>query len=195
MAVRKVDWNEENLRYLRNHYKYGKIEEVAEHFGVSKMYIMKAASKYKISSGRFLTDSQRNAFEKYSDRSNQFFEKRFGCSNLAIRKMRYNYQLGTILENCYESYTCAEVGRLVGKDKSTIAKCWTKAGLPYKFVGKYKMIKHNDLLEFMKNNPKKWDATKCDYYYFDGIEWFEEKRKADALKLRQERWGEFYEVT
>lgn len=195
MARKPSVWNEENIKWLEKNYKYGNIDACAKHFNVTRPYIMKVASKYGISSGRFLTEKQKKIMESKSNRSNQYFMKIFGRDNGAIRSMRSNYCVGTIIESNEDKLNCAEVGRIVGKDKSTIAKCWCKAGLEYEYVGKrYKMIRIDKLKKFMRENPKKWDATECEAWFFNKDKWFQEKLKADSLKKRQKRWGEYYEV-
>ena len=45
-------------------------------------------------------------------------------------------------------------------------------------------------VDFMLENPKRWDATKCDKYFFMKYDWFEEKRKADFEKMVGKKWGD-----
>lgn len=189
-----VVWTEERLNWLRKNYKCGNIDKCAEHFGISKNYMSAVACRYKISSGRYLTDKQKKIFEEHPYRSNQYFAKKFGFSEDAIKKMRYTYGIGTIKDSGIDMYTCSEISRIVGRNKDTISKCWCNSGLKYRYVGRYKMIKKKDLFDFMKKYPKKWNALDCEEWFFKNQKWFEEKRKQEDLEMRQHRWGKWYEV-
>ncbi len=183
-------WTEEKDAYLREHYSYKQIDSLAEHFGKTRQSIMKRASYLGLKSGRFLTEEQRLIIENNSNRSNQSLSAQLGKDELAIRKARYAYGT-TLIDGNFNRLTCAEIGRLVGKDKSTISKCWCgSGGLRSKVIGKrYRFVKITDLLKWMQEHPGKWDATKCDKYFFGKYDWFLEKRKEDFDKMVKNRWG------
>ena len=50
------------------------------------------------------------------------------------------------------------------------------------------MIRECDLLEFMENNPDRWNAWECEGWYFERYDWFEDENKKYWERLREERW-------
>lgn len=186
---KKHFWTEEKDAYLKEHYSYGNITEIAEQFGKTRQSIMTRASRIGLKSGRFLTEEQKSIIENYSNKSNQKLSAQLGKDELTIRKARKLYGC-TLIDGNFDRLTCAEIGRLVGKDKSTISKCWCgKGGLRSKVIGKrYRFVKITDLLKWMQEHPSKWDATKCDKYFFGKYDWFSEKRDKDFDRMIERRW-------
>lgn len=82
-----------------------------------------------------------------------------------------------------EKLTQSDVARLVGVDKGTIYKTWKKYGIHFTKNGPLRIISEKRLIEFMKNNPRLWRASRCDYYFFCQYDWFLEK-------LEKEKSGE-----
>ena len=56
---KKHFWTEEKDAYLKEHYSYGNITEIAEQFGKTRQSIMTRASRIGLKSGRFLTEEQK----------------------------------------------------------------------------------------------------------------------------------------
>lgn len=83
-----------------------------------------------------------------------------------------------------DKLTGAEIGRLVGMDKSNIYKTWEEKGLKMQTLGRYKMVSEKQLVKFMKEHPELWKASKCDYYYFGRYKWFKDRlqRERDGLE-------------
>lgn len=188
--IRPKFWTTEKDAYLKVHYSYRNITEIAEHFGKTRQSVMTRASRLGLKSGRFLTEEQKSIIENQSNKSNQKLSAQLGKDELTIRKARKLYGC-TLIDGNFDRLTCAEIGRLVGKDKSTISKCWCgKGGLRSKVIGKrYRFVKITDLIKWMQEHPSKWDATKCDNYFFGKYEWFRKKLKDDFDKMVERRWG------
>ena len=187
-------WTEEQDEYLRKHYRYENITECADHLGRTRQAIMARACKLSIPSGRFLNQTGID-FESEMGKSNKAIAAKYNLTDLQVRKIRYLNNYGTMLEQS-ERLTLAEIGRLVGKNKSTISKIWVKQlGLKASQYGKrYIMVTHEELFRFMKENPKRWKAAECETWFFEGQRWFDEVREKERRQAIKERWGKFYEV-
>ena len=187
-------WTEEQDEYLRKHYRYDTITECADRLGRTRQAIMARACKLSIPSGRFLNKTGID-FESEMGKSNKAIAAKYNLTDLQVRKIRYLNNYGTMLEQS-ERLTLAEIGRLVGKNKSTISKIWVKKlGLKARQYGKrYIMVTHEELFRFMKENPKRWKAAECETWFFEGQPWFDEKREQERRQAIKERWGKFYEV-
>ena len=74
-----------------------------------------------------------------------------------------------------ERWNMKQVAEAVGMDKSTIGRDWVKAGLKTVKRKNYRLVEEKELHRFMRANPDRWDATKCDYYLFYQFPWFLEK--------------------
>lgn len=195
--VRKYDlrkWTKEQDEYLRKHYRYDNITECAEHLGRTRQAIMARACKLKIPSGRFLNKIGID-FESEMSKSNKAIASKYNLTDLQVRKIRYLNNYGTMLEQS-ERLTLSEIGRLVGKNKSTISKIWVKQlGLNARKYGRrYVMVTVEELFRFMQENPKRWKASDCEDWFFADQEWFNERRERERKQAIQERWGKFYEV-
>lgn len=186
-------WTEERNAFLAEHYSMENIDMLAEHFGKSRQSIMARASRMKLNSGRYLTEYQRNLIEEHPEKSNQKLCELTGKNELSIRHARYNHSV-SLKDANFDKLTCAEIGRLVGKGRDTITKCWCRAKnterLKYKRIGRrYIFVDINDLLDYMQRHPEKWDATKCEKWFFENYQWFQEKRKIDMQKMIDKRWN------
>ena len=187
-------WTEEQDEYLRKHYRYENITECADHLGRTRQAIMARACKLNIPSGRFLNQTGID-FESEMGKSNKAIAAKYNLTDLQVRKIRYLNNYGTMLEQS-ERLTLAEIGRLVGKNKSTISKIWVrKLGLKARQYGKrYIMVTQEELFRFMQENPKRWKASECESWFFEGQPWFDERREQERRQAIKERWGKFYEV-
>ena len=95
----------------------------------------------------------------------------------------------------------AEVARMIGVDRGTISRTWVQHGLKTRKNGRFKMVTYENLADFMENNPKLWQASKCDYYFFCQYKWFmdrlaDERRGRGVIATQQTKkyWSE-YEIS
>lgn len=78
-----------------------------------------------------------------------------------------------------DKWTFAQIAEAVGLDNACIGKTWVKHGLKYVRRGYYCLVNEKDFLNFMKEHPERWNAAKCDYYFFYRFPWFMEKLEVD----------------
>lgn len=102
-------------------------------------------------------------------------------SESSVRCKRMRMEVPNFFEQT-DKLTGAEIGRLVGMDKSNIYRTWVEKGLKVQMVGRNKMVSEEQLVEFMKEHQELWKASKCDYYYFCRYKWFKDR-------LQRERNG------
>lgn len=178
----------EQVEIIHKYYPILTPQEVADMVGIKKVNLIAYAYRQGISNNRYWTEEEEEyLFEWYGKMTVAAIAKKLGKSYRAVLDKLQKTQHGNFVENS-EDLILAEVCRLVGRDKETIKKTWVKRGLAIRKKGKYSLIRERDLLEFMKNNPDRWDATKCEYWFFDRYEWFRKKRIQDRNKMCDERW-------
>ena len=178
----------EQVEIIHKYYPILTPQEVADMVGIKKVNLIAYAYRQGISNNRYWTkDEEEYLYKWYGKMSVQSLSKKLGRSYRAVLDKLKKEQLGTFIENS-DDLILAEVCRLVGRDKETIKRTWVKYGLKIRKKGKYSLIREKDLLEFMKNNPDRWDATKCEYWFFERYEWFRKKRIYDSEKMCNERW-------
>ena len=93
-----------------------------------------------------------------------------------------------------ERWNMKQVAEAVGMDKTTIGRDWVKAGLKTVKRKNYRLVEEKELHRFMRVNPDRWDATKCDYYLFYQFPWFLEKLERDKQNPPnnvRKRWTEY----
>lgn len=179
----------EQKEIIRKYYPILKPKEVAEMVNMKKENVVAYANRYGISNNRFWSEEEEEYLLKwYGMMSAGAIAEKLGKSYRNVIHKINHMKIGNFIDNTCD-LNLAEVSRLVGKDKETIKRIWTKYGLVIRKKGKYSMIREKDLTCFMKNNPDRWNATKCESWYFERFEWFREKREQDREKMIQERWG------
>ena len=98
------------------------------------------------------------------------------------------------LINMTDKWTFAMITEAVGCSKGVINKTWTKYGLPYVKRGYYCLVDEKDFLNFMKEHPDLWNATKCDYSLFSRYDWFLKKYEEDKkipVNQRNYFWSDY----
>ena len=181
-------WTNEQIEWLKKHYGKVSTSECEKVLGKTKHCIREYAMKHGISSHRYFTDKEKIFIKKmvykmaYED-----IDRKLGRPLGATR--RYCYHNGMLKHELDDCLSLSEASRLTGLDKSTINRTWAKYGLKITKSGKYSFIKLDHFLDFMENHPERYDATKCERWYFQNYKWFEEKRKEDFDKMVKKRWG------
>lgn len=182
-------FTEEEKEIIAMYYPIKTPAEVAEMLGRSVDVIRGYAYKNKISNNRFWTREEENyLIDKYGIMTAEGIAKKLGKSYRAVIDKINKMGIGNFTSNM-DGLHLSDVCMLVGRDKETIKQTWVKYGLKIYKKGKYSIIKENDLIRFMENNPERWDATQCETYFFERFDWFREKRIADRNKMCERKWG------
>lgn len=108
--------------------------------------------------------------------------KALGRSESSVRNKRKRMGLESYT-NQTDRLTMTDVARLVGVDLASIGKTWKKYGLKFRKNGHYMTVSEENLIKFMKTNPKLWKASKCDYYYFGQYKWFQDRLENEKAGL------------
>lgn len=175
---------------IEKYYPILSVKEVSEMTGIPVANLRAYAHRLKISNNRFWTkEEEEYLIEKFGTMTAAAIARRLKKPYNAVLTKIVRLGIGTFTENV-DGLHLAEVCRLVGRDKETIKATWVKYGLRIKKKGAYSIIHENDLTDFMKNNPDRWDATQCETYFFERFDWFREKRIADRNKMCERRWGQ-----
>lgn len=93
-----------------------------------------------------------------------------------------------------DKWNFTQIAEAVGLDCGTISKTWVRHGLKFIRRGFMCLVDEEELLRFMKENPNRWDATKCDYYLFYQYPWFIEKLEQDKqvpVQSRNHFWTDY----
>lgn len=182
-------WSQEQMDYLYENYGKLSAKEIADHIGKNTHCIVRMAYKHGLKSSRYFTEEERDYIQSAVGRTSyDNIAKKLGVTYNSIkvycnRNYCNQYANGNYL-------TMAEIGRVVGQDRSRIRVVWVRTRkLKHKRCGKNIMVRPDDLFEFMQKHPEIWDATECETWYFDRFEWFNEKRKKDLAKKIEKRWG------
>lgn len=182
-------FTEEDKRIIEKYYPIKTPAEVAAMLGRTVGSIRRYASINNISNNRYWTkEEEEYLIEKYGVVTAEGISKKLGRSYRSVLDKMQHMGVGNFTSNM-DGLHLVDVSRLVGRDRETIKITWVKYGLKIYKKGKYKVIKEKDLINFMKNNPDRWDATQCETYFFERFDWFREKRIADRNKMCERRWG------
>lgn len=122
--------------------------------------------------------------------------KRLGRTKNCVNLKRMEMGLPTF-EQARNGMTFTEVANVCGVHKETVSVCWRNAGLAYKSRGGMCIVQEAALIDFMQKNPQRWEATKCDYYFFGRYEFFQKRIEAERAGqkfLRYRKWTP-YEVS
>lgn len=118
--------------------------------------------------------------------------KHLNRTEVAIKRYAERNQLGGAMLNCNYLST-GDASKIVGVDIKTI-QTWVKdkkLKAKTKTLNKRHIVRidYVDLLEFMKANPDRWNATKIEAGTFSDTEsWFVKKLKEDAKKRDKKDW-------
>lgn len=181
-------WTQEELAYLKEAYERGDstmdISKVVNH---TQSAIRQQAKRYGIKHKRYYSDDDKEQIRKYVGRkSPKAIAKIYGRNYKTMQQYITQY-IGTIPENTDDLHV-AEIGRLLGIHRNNVLRM-CRRGLKSRMVGRYRFVKEKDLVSFLTEHPERWDATKCEKWYFQKYSWFEEKRKSDFDKMVKRRWG------
>lgn len=164
-------------------------QQVSDMTGIKKCNLVAYACRQGISNNRYWSkEDEEYLYKWYGRMTVAAISKKLGKSYRAVLDKLQKSQIGNFIDNS-DDLILAEVCRLVGRDKKTIKITWVKYGLKITKKGKYLTIRQDDLINFMKNNPERWDGTKCEYWFFQKYKWFNDKRILDREKMCNKRWN------
>lgn len=114
-----------------------------------------------------------------------------GHTEVAVKLKAKRLGLGAI-KNASD-YICArEISRIMGVDVHTVTDYWIKKlGLPYRRIDSknrtlYVIVRHDKLIEFLKNNQDIFDSRRIKHYELGcEPEWLHQKRLHDREKYNQ----------
>lgn len=180
--------SEDKKEIIYKFYPVLRPQEVADMVGMKKQNVIAWAYKHGISNNRYWTkEEEEYLISRYGRSTVAQIAKHLGKSYRNVLDKITHLELGNYIENSID-LSQAEVSRLVGRDKETLKNTWVKYGLKISKKGRFSMIKEQDLLDFMKNNPERWDATQCETWYFERYDWFQKKHKEDFERMCAKRW-------
>lgn len=187
--MRNRNWTEEEFKILEENYPVRTPQEVADMIGRTKASVVRMACIRKVEGSRYFTQEERDYIEKSVGKmSYSYIAKKLGRTYDSIKKYTNKNYCNNY--NNANHLTGAEVGRILGLNRSAIYKNWSGEGkLKLKKVGRNVFISEKELIDYLKANPNRWDATKVDKSFFSKYKWFEEKHKADFDKMIKKRWG------
>lgn len=130
--------------------------------------------------------------DNYGTMSIKAIAKAIGRDCRSVENKVFRLGLGSVIDNV-DGYSPKDISEMFGISYHTIMYWITTNKLKGRRYGSIHYVPENVLIKFMKENPDKWDATKCDCkWLFAGADWFEQKRKADFQKMVSGRWGKWY---
>lgn len=118
--------------------------------------------------------------------------KRIGRTKQAVITFAERNKLGGCVLNSGVHLTTSEVGEMLGVDCTTviywIKKGWLKSERKTLRKRRVNRVDVEDLREFMKDNPERWNACdiKDDILMFDE-QWFKDKMAKDRDKVERDR--------
>lgn len=131
--------------------------------------------------------------ELWGEKTPDIIAKQLGRTTVAIIQRRKLLGLPQYIEGG-EYISVNQATQLLGVDSHVPERTWIpKYNFPVKYKKtagrvKFKVVKVDDLMRWLKNNQEAWDARKVEPYAL-GIEpaWLTEKRKADQAKEHKPR--------
>ena len=187
-------WTDEEIAFLKQNSNMS-ASELSKHLRHSKNAINEKAARDNID-----IKKQRKKWSKketkqfredwYDERlSNKTLCKKYKRSLVALRNQASIMKLGQRIQG-KTSLTIGDIVREMQVSKDRVRK-WLKNGLKHRVL-KNKMkryfISQEDLLEFLHNNPKIYDASLIsEYLFIDEPDWLKQKRIADKGNFRRKQ--------
>lgn len=181
-------WEQWQVELLKEQYGKMNTQNLADAIGKKKQAVIQYAYKHNISANRYWTKEETQyLLDNFGYMTTGSIARRLNKPYRNVINKINHMKLGSYLDNT-DNLHLADVCRVVGRNKETIKRTWFKIGLPYRRRGKYIIITEQNLIKFMKNNPKYWNAHDCDYYFFSRFDWFQKKYKEEGIKIIENRW-------
>lgn len=182
-------WTEEETEFLRKNYKKIGPSECAAILERTVESIWVKARRMNLNSGRYFTDKQRRYIENNIGKIPlSVIAKRTGHSYDAVRVYISRNGLSHV-SSTNNRMTVKEFSRLMHIDDGTIRHTYAKYGLSITKAGRFCTVDIDEAMEWLRTHPERWDATRCEKWFFQRYAWFEEKRKVDFDRMIERRWG------
>ena len=182
-------WTEEETEYLRKNYRKKGPEACAEYLGKSIESIWMKARRMKLSAGRYFTDKEKKFIEKNIGKIPlREIARRTGHTYDSIRVYISTNGLSYV-SSSNNRMTVKEFSRLMNVDGNTVRNTYGKYGLQITKAGRFCTVDIDEAIEWLRTHPERWDATRCEKWFFQRYSWFEEKRKVDFDRMIERRWG------
>ena len=179
----------EEEKYILDNINKITYREIANNLGRCVTTIKRYCIKNGLRSERYWTEDEDKYLEERIPYNNySSIAKKLGRSVVSV-KCRAS-QKGIAYYMNKDTYNLAEIAEILGKSKKAIHNLVKSKKLKSRMINNHRAISEESLVEFMLENPKRWDATKVDRYFFMKYDWFEEKRKADFDKMVGKKWGD-----
>lgn len=181
-----MKWTKEEHELFVDNYGIIPLPQLAKMLNRSEGALRIYASNHNVINGRFWTKEQDQYLTKwYAVKTNEQIGKHLKRSEIAVVRRAQRLGLGR-MRDYSDSMLVSEVSELMGLNDTYIMRYFK--GLKVIKHKKYVFINELDLEKWLLANPDRWDATKCDKYYFEHFPWFHDKLLADREKRSIERW-------
>lgn len=183
-------WTKEEENYVVKNYKRWGAEKVGRKLNRTHNSVRIKAFRLGVECGYYYTEKEKQYIEKnLGEKSMKEIAEKLNRSYDAIKQVSSRMDL-TVPGNA-DGLNVNEVSRLLGVPHATVCRWIKRHNIPTTRVGKFTMIMSDDLEDFLKNHQDRWNATKCETYYFEFYPWFHEK----LLEDRKKRFDKNYEGT
>jgi DNA-binding CsgD family transcriptional regulator len=120
----------------------------------------------------------RKLYQKYTKSD---IAKKLGRTPSSITNKKNALEIDSMMD-VTELWNFNQLSDAVGKSRGAVNKSWVANGLKFVKRGCYCLVEEKEVLRFMQEHPRLWDATKCDYYLFYQYPWFLKKLEEDRKK-------------
>ena len=186
-------WTAEQDQYLIDHWQSQSDSELAEMVGHTAASVnarrQRLGLKHRESSKG--PDWSREEVELMQELWGTYtipqIAKRLNRSVLAVKVKSGRLGLGRYV-NSSQYITANQAAVLLQVDNHTVTDVWIPAGLRFTWKApqgkrKYRYIRMDDLLEWLRENPDRWDSRRVELFALGSEpEWLKEKRKADLTR-------------
>ena len=180
-------WEKDQIDYFNEN--YGKIpaREMALYMGKSEQCIIQYAHRHGVSANRYYTKEEVAFIEdNFGTLTTKQIASKLHRPLSSVKGKISRLGLGTYTDNSVDLHL-RELARLLGVEHWKVSYWIEHNNLPYKRKGRYVIFPEDSLMQWLKDNPDKWDATKCETWYFERLPWFHEK----LLNDRKERYDRY----
>lgn len=187
-----AEWTQSEIDFVTKN--YGKLTsvQIAKHLGRSTSTVRTYCSRHGIAKKNYHWDKEDDEYilNHYGNVSFEAMSKRTGRSAYAIRKRMYVLVGSSSLIERADDVTVADAARLIGLTRTAIHN-WIKDGLKSRKINGSRFINIDDLIAFMQANPERWQAVKCQKWYFENYDWYHKKLLEEREAAHKERWGKY----
>lgn len=191
--MRQNRWTAEQDQYLIDHWQSQSDSELAEMVGHTAASVNVRRQKLGLKHRESFKgpDWSREEVELMQELWGTYtipqIAKRLNRSVLAVKVKSGRLGLGRYV-NSSQYITANQAAVLLQVDIHTVTDVWIPAGLRFTWKApqgkrKFRYIRMDDLLEWLRENPDRWDSRRVELFALGSEpEWLKEKRKADLTR-------------